>query len=71
MVFVWVIDHCFPIPSFNLLDENEMEEYFGWINLRPMHVKQNNSKKTRNDHQFSVLQQIEAEHFTNLNEQEL
>ena len=30
---VWQIDHCLPIASFNLLDENDMKKCFNWINL--------------------------------------
>ena len=33
---VWQIDHCPPIASFHLLDENDMKKYINWINLRPM-----------------------------------
>ena len=36
---IWCLDHCFPIASFNLLDENDIKKCFNWINLRPMYVK--------------------------------
>ena len=38
------IDHCLPIASFNLLDENDMKKCFIWINLRPMFSSENNLK---------------------------
>ena len=34
---IWCIDHCLPIASFSILDENEIEKCFNWINLRPMY----------------------------------
>ena len=44
---VWQSDHCVPIASFNLLDENEMKKSFNWINLRPMYSNENNLKKAK------------------------
>ena len=41
------IDHCLPIASFNLLDENDMKKCFNWINLRPMYSNGNNSNKLK------------------------
>ena len=36
------IDHCFPVSSFNLSDENEMKNMsLVGIILRPMYVKEN------------------------------
>ena len=37
MVKIGEIDHCLPINSFNLTDENEVKKCFSWINLRPMY----------------------------------
>ena len=33
---VWQIDHCLPVASFNLLDENDIKKCFNCVNLRPM-----------------------------------
>ena len=35
----WLIDHCLPVASFNLFDENDMKKCFNWVNLRPMHLQ--------------------------------
>ena len=35
----WCLDHCLPIASFNLLDENDVKICSHWVNLRPMYVK--------------------------------
>ena len=36
---IWCLDHCLPIASFNLIDENDLKKCFNWINLGPMYVK--------------------------------
>ena len=64
---VWQIDHCLPIVSFNLLDENGKKKCFGWINLRPMYSSENNSKSAKIDHRLYLLQQIKAKYFLKLN----
>ena len=46
---VWENDHCLPINSFNLFNENEMKKCFNWKNLRPMSAKENISKKAKVD----------------------
>ena len=46
---VWQIDHCLPITSFRLLDENDMKKCFIWINLRPLSSKENNSNNDEID----------------------
>ena len=56
---VWQIDHCLPIASFNLLEENEMKKCFNWINLRSMYswcipLKNKNSQTITNE--FSKIQ---------------
>ena len=52
---MWQIDHCLPIASFNLLDENEMKKCFIWFNLGPLYFNGNNSKKQKmiNDYVYS------------------
>ena len=64
---VWQIDHCLPIASFNLLDENDMKKYFNWINLRPMYSKENNSKNDKIDHSLCLLQEVKAKYFLKTN----
>ena len=44
---IWQFDHCLPITSFNLLDENDMKKCFNWVNLRLMLFTGNNSKKAK------------------------
>ena len=65
----WQIDHCLPIASFNLLDENEMKKCFDWINLRPMYSNENNLKKAKIDYHLYLLQEVKAYHFHRLNDQ--
>ena len=64
---VWQIDHCLPIASFNLRDENDMKKCFNWINLRPMYSDDNNLKNDKIDHRLFLLQQIKAKYFLKLN----
>ena len=64
---VWLFDHCLPIASFNLLDENHMKKCFSCVNLRPRYSNQNNSKKAKIDHRLYLLQQIKAKYFMKLN----
>ena len=67
---VWQIDHCLPIASFNLLDQNEMKKCFDWINLRPMYSNENNLKKATIDYHLFLLQEVKAYQFVKLNVQE-
>ena len=67
---VWQIDHCLPISTFNLLDENDMKKCFKWINLRPMYSNENNSKKDKIDYRLYLLQEVKAKHFSKLYDQE-
>ena len=64
---VWQIDHCLPITSFNLLDENEMNKCFNWINLRPMYCSENISKGSKIDNRLYLMQEIKAKYFMKLN----
>ena len=67
---LWQIDHCLPITSFNLLDENDVKKYFNWLTLRPMYSKENNSKNDKIDHYLYLLQEIKGIFFMKLNGQE-
>ena len=60
------IDHCLPIASFNLLDENEMKESFNWINLKPMYSSENNSKRAKIDPYLYILQETKDKHFSKI-----
>ena len=67
---VWQIDHCLPIASFNLLDENDMKKCFNWINLRSMYSNENNSKKAKIDHYLYLCQEVKAKYFLEIKSQE-
>ena len=67
---VWQIDHCLPIVSFNLLDENDMKKCFNWVNLRPMYSNENNFKKAKIDHYLYLMQEIKAKYIIKVNGQE-
>ena len=64
------IDHCLPLESFNLLDENDMRKHFNWVNLTPMYSNENKSKKAEIDHSLYLCQELKAKNFSNLNGQE-
>ena len=67
---LWQIDHCLPIASFNLLNENDIKKCFTWINLPPMYSNENNSKKAKFDYHLYLLQEVNAKFFPKLNVQE-
>ena len=67
---VWQIDHCLPITSFSLLDENDKRKCFNWVNPRPMYSNKNNSKKAKIDHYLYLCQEMKANNFLNLYDQE-
>ena len=64
---IWQIDHCLPIASFNLLDENDMKKCFNWINFRPMYSNENNSKNDKIDLSLYLLQEVKAKYFLKTN----
>ena len=64
---VWQIDHCLAVASFNLLDENDMKKCFNWVNLRPMHLKDNIIKGDKIDIRLYLLQEKKAYQFIKLN----
>ena len=63
---VWQIDHCLPIASFNLLNENDMNKCFDWVNLRPMFSTENNSKKAKIDHYLYLCHEVKAKYIIKL-----
>ena len=52
---IWCLDHCLPIASFNLIDENYLKKCFNWINLRPMYVKDNIIEGDKSDIRLYLL----------------
>ena len=69
--FVWQIDHCLAITSFNLLVVKKMKKCFNWINLRPVYCSENNSKGGKIDMRLYLLQEVKAKHFLRINEEGL
>ena len=67
---VWEIDHCLPIASFNLLDEEYVKKCFNWINFRLMYSNENNSNKDKIDHYLYLCQEVKDKNFIKLNDQE-
>ena len=66
-----VCAHNVIISSFDILNENEMKKCFGWVNLRPMYVRENRSKGSKVDMWLYTLREIKNRYFLrNLNEQE-
>ena len=63
---VWQINHCLPIASFIIMDENDMKKCFNWVNLRPMYSNEKNLKKSKIGHRLYLLQQIKANYFTKI-----
>ena len=57
---VWQIDHCLPITSFSLLDENNMKKCFNWINLRSMYSNKNISIGSKIDNRLYLMQEVKA-----------
>ena len=64
---VWQFDHCLPIASFNLLDENDMKTCFDWDNLRPMYSNENNKKRDKSDNRLYLMQELKTKNFLKLN----
>ena len=67
---VWQIDHCLPIASYNLLNENDEKKCFYWVILRPLFSTENNSKRAKVDHNLYLCQEVEAKYFLKLNVEE-
>ena len=64
------MDHCLPIASFNLFDENEKKNCFDRIILRPKYSNENSTKKAKTDHYQYLCQEVTAKYFTKLISQE-
>ena len=61
---IWCLDHCIPLKKTN---ENDLYKYTNWINLRPMYIKDNNSKGSKIDNRLYLLQEVKAKYFLKLN----
>ena len=68
--YVWQIDHCLAIASFNLLDEKEMKKCFNWVNLRPIYVKDSIIKGDKIDMRLYLLQEVRGNYSMKLNVEE-
>ena len=60
---VWHIDHCLPVSSFDLFNEDEMKRCFNWKNLRPMYSKDNIEKRDKINIRLYLLQEIKSNYF--------
>ena len=63
---IWCLDHCLPIASFILIDDNEFKKSFNWVNLRPMYVKDNIIKGDKIDIRLYLLHEIKGSYFMKL-----
>ena len=61
---IWCLDHCTPLKKTN---ENDLNKYTNWINLRPMYTKDNISKGSKINHHLYLLQEVKAKYFSKLN----
>ena len=59
----WCLDHCIPLEKSN---ENDLNKYTNWINLRPMYVKDNISKGFKIDNRLYLMQEIKSKYFMKL-----
>ena len=64
---IWCLDHCIPLKK---TIENDLYKSINWVNIRPMYIKDNISKGSKIDHRLYLLQQIKANYFVKLSDQE-
>ena len=67
---IWCLDHCYPLSKTNLSDENDMYKSTKWINLGPMHLKDNLIKGNKIDYHLCLLQEVKAKCLMKLNDQQ-
>ena len=66
---IWSLEHCLPLSKINLSNENELNKYTNWVNIRRMYIKDNIIKSDKiNNHLY--LQEVKAKYFMKLNGQE-
>jgi hypothetical protein len=63
----WCIDHCLPVKSFNLEDEDEVRQCYNWINLRPYRIDKNSAKHSKIDIFQYIMQEMRSNNFLKLN----
>ena len=64
---IWCLDHCSQLSKINLSNENELNKYTNWVNIRPMYIKDNIVKDDKIDYRLYLLQQIKAKYFLKIN----
>ena len=63
----WSLDHCLPLSKINLSNENELNKYTNWVNIRPMYIRDNIIKSDKIDNRLYLMQEVKAKYFINLN----
>ena len=66
----WTIDHCYPLSKTNLFNETDMFMSYNWNFLRPMFYNKNISKGSKFDNRLYLLQEVKANFFSKLKDQE-
>ena len=61
---IWCSDHCYPLSKTN---EKDLYKYTKWTNLRPMYTKDNLIKGNKIDYHLYLLQEVKANFFLKLN----
>ena len=67
---IWSLDQCLPLSKVNLSNENELNKYTNWVNIRPMYIKDNIIKSDKINHHLYLLQEVKAKYFLKLNNEE-
>ena len=67
---LWEIHHCNPISRTNLSNKTDMTIVTNWVNLRPLYKNENISTGSKVNYHFHLLQQIKANFFSKLDDQE-
>ena len=57
---VWTIDHCYPLSRTDLSSEKDIIKTTCWINLGPMYSNKNISKRSKNENQIFLMQEVKA-----------
>ena len=65
---ICLIGKCLPQPNFNILDEHAMKKSFGWMNLKPMCIKESDTKRAKFDNRLYSMQDLKAYQFIKINE---
>ena len=60
---VWCLDHCYPLSKISLTNENELNKYTKWRNIRPMYIRDNIIKGGKIDYHLYLLQEVKAKYF--------